>query len=353
LKKALLWEPSSNNAVACKLCHHKCTISSGKRGRCQVRKNVDGVLYTINYGNVIASNIDPIEKKPLFHFYPGSNAFSVAAVGCNFTCLFCQNCTISQADKFESFPMSGYVSPEMVVEKALQSGCKSIAHTYTEPTVYFEYVYDVSVLAREAGLKTVLVSNGFMSEEAVDMLLPYIDGINIDLKCWSEDTYKTFMGGRLEPVVNNIRRFAGSSVLVEVTTLVVPEMNSSLDELRSIADFLASVDKDIPWHVSRFHPAYKMKDRPATSIDKIKEAYDIGIKSGLHYVYTGNVLNDLCESTVCYNCQTMLVKRLGYNVSENHLKIESDDKNIGLDKGCLNKTRIVCPECGITHNFVM
>lgn len=343
MKKALLWKSHHKGIVLCELCHHKCLISPGKRGRCNVRKNIDGILYSLNYGNVVASNIDPIEKKPLFHFYPGSKAFSVAAVGCNFSCVFCQNCTISQAENPEAFPLSGQ-EPGIVVAQALKAGCKSIAHTYTEPTVYFEYVYDTACLAREAGLKTVLVSNGFMSSQAVKMLVPYVDAINIDLKSWSDDTYKTLIGGRLQPVLDNIRKFHEAGVLVEVTTLVVPDMNSSTGELESIAEFIVSVDPSIPWHVSRFYPAYKMSDRSPTPIEKVDEARQIGLDKGLFYVYTGNLRGDEGESSYCYNCSALLVKRSGYTVSLNNLRPQDAS-------GEATGTRVACPQCGTLHNF--
>lgn len=344
MKKALLWKIHHKDVVLCELCNHKCLIAPGKRGRCNVRKNVDGVLYSLNYGNVVASNIDPIEKKPLFHFYPGSKAFSVAAVGCNFTCVFCQNCNISQSDNFEVSSLSGKIEPETVVEQAVRTGCRSVAHTYTEPTVYFEFVYDVARLTREAGLKTVLVSNGFMSALAVEMLVPYVDAINIDLKSWSDDTYKELIGGRLQPVLDNIIRFHEAGVLVEVTTLVVPDMNSSVEELENIAEFIVSVDPFIPWHVSRFHPAFKMLKSPPTSIEMVAQARQIGLDKGLKYVYTGNLRGDEGESSFCYNCSALLVKRSGYEVCLNNLKVADSPAEDG-------STGVSCHQCGASHNF--
>ena len=344
MKKAQWWKPLKEGKVQCELCCHYCVISPGSRGRCNVRRNDDSVLYSLNFGNVVASNVDPVEKKPLYHFFPGSQAFSVAAMGCNFSCMFCQNCTISQAHTDSSYGVTSFMTPAEVVDRALKTGCKSIAHTYTEPTVYYEYVYETAVIAREKGLKTILVSNGFLSPQAAEKLIPFVDGINIDLKAWSDETYKSLIGGRVQPVLDNIELFHKRGVLVEVTTLVVPQMNSTSEELKEIAQWIASVDRRIPWHVSRFYPAYKMADRSPTSLEKIEEAWQIGIDAGLAYVYTGNVPRGAHESTLCYNCGKLLVERKGYALVENNVIEMSNDEGARV---------AVCPDCKLVQNFAV
>jgi pyruvate formate lyase activating enzyme len=299
-----------------------------------VRKNVDGRLVSLNYGKVVALNVDPVEKKPLFHFLPGSSAFSIAASGCNFSCSFCQNSSISQGGISASEALR-YVPPEEIVKLAVESGAQSIAHTYTEPTIYFEYLMEVARLSKKAGLKTLLVSNGFMSSEAAELLVPLIDGINIDLKFWSDDHYRKFTSGFRGPVCDNIRTFHAGEVLVEVTTLIIPGIHSDLSEPLNIAQFILSVDPAIPWHVSRFHPSWKMTDRPATSVRLVEEVRQIGLQEGHHYVYSGNISVGDGESTFCHKCGFRLIHRSGYRVV-----------SIALENNC-------CPSCGVSHNFIL
>jgi len=300
-KEAVLWEAAEGEKVRCVLCHWKCVIAEGAVGRCHVRKNIDGVLYSLNYDKLCAANADPVEKKPLFHFQPGSKSFSIAAPGCNFQCVFCQNWQISQMPYRQNVLEGDACEPELIVRAALQSGCQSIAYTYTEPTVFMELCSETAVLAKQNGLKNIFVSNGFLSLEAVDFVKPWLDGINVDLKAFTEDYYRNLCKAKLEPVLETIRMIARyTDIWMELTTLLVPGKNGSDDELRSIAEFIAKdVSIDTPWHVSRFYPQYKMDDAAPTDSAVLERAYDIGRQAGLRYVYVGNLPGARAESTYC------------------------------------------------------
>ena len=323
LKQAVLWEPmGEGNKVRCKLCSRRCLIDDGKLGRCRVRQNIGGVLYSLNYDKVCSANPDPIEKKPLFHFQPGSRSFSVATMGCNFQCEFCQNWQISQA-AIEDGRIDGQaISPERIVEAAVQSGCKSIAYTYTEPTVFMELCNDCGRLAKERGLTNVFVSNGYQTKEAIDFAAAWLDAINIDLKAFSEDYYKRLCKARLQPVLDTICYVAKeTNIWLEITTLLVPGQNDSEDEIKALADFIVNnAGEDVPWHISRFHPQYKYLDSESTPLDSMERAYDIGKSAGLRYVYLGNVPGSKSESTFCYNCGRMLIERVGYHIAANNIK---------------------------------
>ncbi len=287
LKEAVLWEPSlgEDKKIQCKLCNHRCTIDDGKLGRCCVRKNIDGVLYALTYDKVCSANPDPIEKKPLFHFQPGTRSFSVATMGCNFRCEFCQNWQISQA-AIERGRINGEpITPEQIVEGAVRNGCRSIAYTYTEPTVFMELCNDCGRLGKERGLTNVFVSNGYMTIEAIDFAGDWLDGINVDLKAFSEDYYKRLCGARLQPVLDTISYIAKqTNIWLEITTLLVPGENDSDDELKKLADFIVSdAGPDVPWHISRFHPQYKYLDSVPTSMSSMERAFEIGQSAGLHY----------------------------------------------------------------------
>lgn len=315
MKEAMLYEKLENQAVRCMLCAHRCQIKPGKRGICGVRQNRDGVLYTLVYGQAISAAVDPIEKKPLNHFYPGSTAFSIATVGCNFQCQFCQNADISQAPRertgWEAW--SRDLPPQQVVQMAQQRGCQSIAYTYTEPTIFFEYAYDCAVLASEKGLKNVFVSNGYMTPEALQTIDGHLHAANIDLK-GSDAFYKKLCGGRLQPVMDSIVKMREMGVWVEVTTLVIPGHNDDDETLRSLAAFLASVDPDMPWHISRFSPRYNLLDAPPTSAATLHRAAGIGLSAGLRYVYVGNVPGDQYEHTICPECGQICIHRYGYMI---------------------------------------
>ncbi|MFH0791110.1 MAG: AmmeMemoRadiSam system radical SAM enzyme [Candidatus Omnitrophota bacterium] len=318
-KEALFYEKVENGFVHCFLCGHHCRIAEGKFGFCGVRQNAAGILYTAVYGQVIASHADPIEKKPLYHFLPGSKSFSIATIGCNFHCGFCQNWEISQSSVRDAGDIGEDFSPREIVEAALQYKCKSISYTYTEPTIFFEYALDTAKLAKEKGLYNIFVTNGYMTRQALEAIRPFLDAANVDLKFFKDSSYKKICSGTLEPVLNSIRLMKEMGIWVEITTLVVTGENDSSEELRAIAEFISGVDKNIPWHVSRFHPDYKFTNYAATSEQALKKAQDIGKAAGLNYVYAGNVIG-FGNDTYCQNCNKILVKREIFDVLENHIK---------------------------------
>jgi pyruvate formate lyase activating enzyme len=319
LKEAMLYEKKDGDKVFCFLCSHHCRISSGKFGICNVRENRGGILYTHAYGELIAQNIDPIEKKPLYHFLPGSRSFSIATIGCNFQCGFCQNWQISQVKEAKTLGFSPEaVNPENVINRAKKSGAKSISYTYTEPTIFFEYAYEISQLAKKENLFNIFVTNGYMTEKMVQTIHPYLDAANVDLKSFSDDYYKNVCRGRLAPVLKNIELMKKLNIWIEVTTLIVPGQNDSDEELKKIANFLAGIEKSIPWHISRFFPQYKMEDRKSTPLEILSRAYDIGKNAGLHYIYLGNV--DKGNNTYCYQCGQLLIERFGFSIKTYQIK---------------------------------
>ncbi len=327
--EAMLYEKQEDGTVECALCNHRCRIRSGNRGRCHVRENRSGKLVTLVYDRVICRNIDPIEKKPMFHMAPGSLSYSVATAGCNLRCQFCQNADIAQmpTDR-DGLILGSRCTPEDIVEDARKSGCRSIAYTYTEPTIYFELAYETARLAAAAGLLNVFVTNGFMTPEAIDIIAPYLDGANVDLKSFSNTFYKQFCSARLEPVKKTLKYMKSAGIFVEITTLVIPGLNDDSDELKRMAAFIGEhLGVETPWHLSRFHPTYRMTDRPPTPLGTLSEARETGLRAGLRYVYTGNVPGDPGGHTYCYSCGSLLIKRYGFAVASNR-----------LDNGC-------CPDC--------
>lgn len=318
----MLYEQVKDQLVKCRLCNHRCVIKKDMRGICGVRENREGILETLVYEKVIARNIDPIEKKPLFHFYPGSLAYSIGTVGCNFHCQFCQNADIAQMPADRSGRITGVtIAPEKMVEEATRAGCKSIAYTYTEPTIFFELAFKTAQIALDAGLKNIFVTNGYMSTEALEIIAPFLDAANVDLKAFTEAFYKNQCSARLAPVLESLRTMKKLGIFVEVTTLIIPGLNDSADELGNLAGFIADeLGNETPWHVSRFHPTYKLMDRPATGVPKLMEARQIGIDKGLKYVYTGNIPGNGTESTYCYNCGKEVIERSGYTVINNRIK---------------------------------
>lgn len=319
------------NMVQCLACNHHCRIAEGRTGICGVRLNEKGKLYLLVYGRCASTNIDPIEKKPLYHFYPGAQIFSLGTVGCNFRCLFCQNWDISQFHKEHSLQevekAGEKLSPQKIVDYCLKRKIPAIAFTYNEPAIFFEYAYDTAKLAHENGLKIVYVSNGFESREALEKILPYLDAANIDIKSFREEYYQKICGGHLQPVLDNIKWLWKKGVWVETTTLIVTGENDSEAELTEIAKWQASVSRDMPWHVSRYFPAYKMNN-PPTPLATLEKAYQIGKAAGLNYVYVGNVTGLEHEDTACPKCKKVVIKREGYLV-ENYLA-ESKCKNCGF-----------------------
>ena len=320
--EAYLYEPLKEKKVKCNLCSHRCIIKDGKRGICGVRENQGGILKTLVYGKLIASHIDPIEKKPLFHFMPGSLSYSIATVGCNFKCLFCQNADISQMPSDHNGMITGDLyTPEDVVNAAVKGNCKSIAYTYTEPTVFFEFAFDTAKLAHAKGIKNVFVTNGYMTSEAVHMISPYLDAANVDLKAFNKSFYKEVVKARLEPVKKTLKLMKSLGIFVEVTTLLIPGLNDDKKELEKLALFLVkSLGPETPWHVSAFYPTYRLTDRPPTPVESLVMAREIGIKAGLRYVYIGNVPSEDGENTFCYSCGKLLINRLGFSIIKNALE---------------------------------
>lgn len=317
----MLYEKIGDKKVQCNLCAHQCKINDGKKGICLVRENKDGTLYTLVYGRIISQNVDPIEKKPLFNFYPGTTAYSIATVGCNFKCQFCQNWEISQMVRDEHLIMGNEASPELIVENAKRYGSKSIAYTYTEPTIFFEYAYDTAKLAHESDIKNVFVTNGYMTEEAIKKIEPYLDAANVDLKSFSDDFYRKLCGAKLQPVLDALKLMKKLGIWVEVTTLIIPTLNDSSEELREIAKFIFNeLGEETPWHISRFYPAYKLRDKPPTPIETIHKAREIGLNEGLKYVYEGNVPGSTGENTYCPNCKNLVIQRWGYNILKKNIK---------------------------------
>lgn len=327
MEKARMYQTEQDSTVRCGLCNHRCVIKPGHRGICGVRENRGGVLYSLVYGAVAAEHVDPVEKKPLFHFLPGTRTYSLATAGCNFKCLHCQNYSLSQADGIPESVPSHWKSPDDVVGAAVAAGCQSISYTYSEPTVFYEFAYDCSLAAQEAGLRNVFVSNGYMSREAALMLAPVLGAINIDIKAFTERFYATVCRAKLQPVLDNVSFFREQGVWVEVTTLIIPGLNDSDEELRDIASFLVALDPNIPWHVSAFFPTFKMLDRRPTPPVRLLTARDIGLTAGLRHVYVGNIINDGGEQTDCPACGKTVIKRSGFTIVR-HL----------LENGC-------CPFC--------
>lgn len=319
MHEALFYQ-SGDGEVICKLCNHHCRIKEGRRGLCQVRENRQGTLYSLVYGRLVADHVDPVEKKPLFHFQPGSRSFSISTVGCNFRCKHCQNSDISQYPRLHNNDIAGAVwTPEEVVAAARRHDCQSISYTYVEPTIFYEFAYDCAVLAREQGIKNIFVSNGYMDPEVSRHLAPVLDGINIDIKAMSETFYHEVCKAKLGPVLENVRLFHELGVWVEVTTLIIPGWNDSDQELQQIARFIRDVDPAIPWHVTAFYPSYRMMDRPPTPVSSLRRAREIGLEEGLRFVYEGNVPGEGGECTYCPACGSVLLTRHGYHIRGNTL----------------------------------
>jgi pyruvate formate lyase activating enzyme len=315
MQEARFYEKVEESKVHCHLCAHECKIDPGKRGLCHVRENQGGTLYSLVYGMMVAENIDPIEKKPLFHFLPGSRSYSIATAGCNFMCLHCQNYDISQYPKRHEGKIPGMArDPSSIAREAKANRCATISYTYTEPTIFMEFAVDTARLAREQGIRNVFVSNGFMTEESVTAMAEVIDGDNIDLKSFRDDFYRKVCKARLQPVLDTIQRAKQLGVWLEVTTLVIPGLNDSKEELTDIAQFIKGVGPEIPWHVSAFYPTHQMLDRPRTPAETLLMARDIGLETGLRYVYTGNIPGQGGENTYCYSCGELLIERVGYTI---------------------------------------
>ena len=317
---ASYWHKVKDNIVNCELCPRRCVISEGQRGLCTVRINKGGVLYTLGYGNPVAVNVDPIEKKPFFNVLPGSSTFSIAVAGCNMRCLFCQNWQISQAkpDEVTAYDMP----PEAVVSEAIKNNCPFIVYTYTEPTVFYEYMLDISKLARSKGLKNGMHTCGYINQEPLKELLKYMDAVNVDLKGFNEEFYQK-MGAfaSLEPVLNTLKTVKKEGVWLEITNLIIPGLNDNPKEIKKMCEWIKeNLGRDTPMHFSRFMPSFKLQNLPPTPISKLEEAYKIAKDAGLDYVYIGNVPGQAGENTYCPQCKKLIVGRLGYRITENNIK---------------------------------
>jgi pyruvate formate lyase activating enzyme len=296
MKECYLYQKLAGHLVQCQTCNQFCKIAQDKRGVCGVRENKDGILYLLVYGKAIAVHIDPIEKKPLYHFMPNTKTFSIATVGCNFRCFWCQNADISQAPKETGYkiPIDNIpyekLTPAQIIKETIKNQCPSISYTYTEPTIFLEYALDTMKLARKNGLKNIWVSNGYMSPRTLKLILPYLDAINVDLKSFKNKTYQKYCGAKLQPILDNLIEIYKNKVHLEITTLIIPDLNDSPQELRQIAEFIAKkLSKNIPWHISRFFPSYKMQETKITPLETIEKTIKIGKKAGLKYVYGGNI----------------------------------------------------------------
>jgi len=290
MKKALLFEKLEDKKIRCAVCSTRCMISPGRRGICGVRENREGELYSLNYGKTIAVHVDPIEKKPVYHFMPSTRTYSFAAVGCNFHCPWCQNWEISQSPKPDK-PVEGVeILPDEHVDRAIQSKCPSISYTYSEPTIFLEYALDTMKLANEKGLKNIWVTNGYMTTETLDMIAPYLDAANVDFKGANHGVYEKYCGGKADPVMETLKYLNTAGIHTEITTLIVPGVNDSPEDLEYIAEFIASkLGREVPWHLSRFFPAWKMMNTPVTPMETLEMARKIGEKAGLKYIHIGNV----------------------------------------------------------------
>ncbi len=317
--EARFWQPEGEGRVRCGLCPHHCLIAEGKTGICGVRQNGGGKLFSLVWGSVVAAHVDPVEKKPLFHFHPGSDIFSLATAGCNLSCRHCQNADISQMPRDGRDIVGRESSPEEIASRAGASGCLAIAYTYTEPTIFFEFAYDISAEARKKGLKNVFVTNGFIEAEPLRAIAPLLDAANVDLKGFTEDFYHRICGARLKPVLEAITLYRELGIWLEITTLFIPGLNDAEEEMRGIARFIRGLGPEIPWHVSRFHPDYRMTDRPGTPESTLDRAWKIGREEGLLYVYQGNVPGR-GEDTFCPKCGRAVIKRWGFTLREYRLK---------------------------------
>jgi len=301
--------------VKCTACNHYCLIPEGKRGICGVRQNTKGILELLVYGKTSGYHVDPIEKKPLYHFLPGSEVFSFGTIGCNFGCGFCQNWQISQASKKGELKEYGYeLEPADIIDFCVKNKIPSIAYTYNEPTVFTEYALDVMKLAKKKGIKNVWVTNGYESEECVELIAPYLDSANIDLKAFREEFYLKSCKAKLAPVLKTIKLMHSKGIWIEITTLLIPGENDTDKEIKQIAEFIKSISSEIPWHISGFHPDFEMMHKPSTDVVDLMRAHDIGKRVGVKYVYVGNTMTDFAN-TYCPKCSRLLISRFGYTSS--------------------------------------
>ena len=316
--KEAIYYINTPKGLKCKLCPQNCEIKEGETGDCRTRQNYNGKLYSIVYGNPCAVHLDPIEKKPLNHFLPESLAYSIATAGCNLACLNCQNHTISQVSPYDTRNYD--LMPEQVVQEAQKYKARSIAYTYSEPIVFFEYVYDTAKLARLEGIKNVFISAGYINEQPLRDICKYLDAANIDLKSFSNETYEMLNAGTLEPVLNTLKIMKEEGVWLEITNLVVPSWTDDMDMIKKMADWLYDNGfKDTPLHFSRFHPEYKLTNLPSTPVETLNKAREIAMAAGLNFVYVGNVPGSKGQNTFCPSCKSLLIERNGYQILQNNI----------------------------------
>lgn len=334
IKEGVLFDQLPDNRVKCNICEHRCRIGEGKLGFCGTRKNIKGKIHSIIYNTISSEAVDPIEKKPLYHFLPGTLSYSLGTIGCNFRCEHCQNWSISQVALDEAYTRE--LTPEKAIDRALAAGCKSISWTYNEPAIWHEYTYDSAVLAKKAGLRTVYVTNGYITPEALRRIGPYLDAYRVDIKSFSENFYKKICSARLAPVLESTRLAKELGMHVEVITLLIPSRNDSPEEITQLVKWVHdNLGIDTPVHFTRFHPMYMMEDAVPTPLETLVMAYDIAKREGMRYVYLGNVPGHKYENTYCPECSNLLIDRTGFTVSEYKIK---DRK---------------CPRCGEEINIVI
>jgi pyruvate formate lyase activating enzyme len=317
-KRIALFQEETARGIMCRICPNECVLKEGEISKCNNRKVYQSKLYTMAYGNPCSVNVDPVEKKPLYHFLPGSGAFSIATAGCNLVCLNCQNWSISQTspDKTRNYELS----PQQVVEECIKSQCKSIAYTYSEPTTFYEYAFETAILARKAGIKNIVKSNGYINEEPLRKLCGVIDAANIDLKAFTESAYLKLSGGKLQPVLNSLKIYKEMGVWLEITNLIVPSWTDNLDEIRKMCSWLVNNGfTHTPLHFSRFYPLYKLDQLPPTPVDMLNKAAEIAAEEGLKYIYIGNVPGNETADTKCPSCNKDVIKRQGYRILLNNI----------------------------------
>ena len=319
LHEASFYEPLAGKKVRCTLCPRRCVVSDVQRGYCGVRENRNGKYYTLVYGRPCAMHMDPVEKKPFFHVYPGSKAFSIATVGCNIECKFCQNWDISQANPDDV--TTAYYSPEQIARMAKQSKARTIAYTYSEPTIFYEYLRDCAKAGLDQGIESIMVSNGFISAQAQKELFPILKAIKIDLKAFTQSFYTDICDGYLQPVLDTLKRLRDSGVWYEIVVLLIPTLNDSEDEIKRMTEWIVKeLGIDVPVHFSRYHPMYKIRNIPPTPVKTLHRARQIALENGCHFVYIGNVPVKDAQYTFCPSCKAVLIRRYGYRILENAIE---------------------------------
>jgi len=313
-----MFQEESARGVMCRICPNECVLKEGEVSKCNNRIVYKSRLYTMAYGNPCSVNADPIEKKPLYHFLPGTRAYSIATAGCNLVCLNCQNWTISQTspDKTRNYDLM----PEKVVSESIKNNCKTIAYTYSEPTTFYEYMFETASLAKKSGVRNIIKSNGYINPEPLKKLCTVIDGANIDLKAFTEPAYLKLTGGKLQPVLDALKIYRDSGVWLEITNLVVPGWTDNLQEIRNMCKWLSKNGfSSTPLHLSRFYPVHKLEQLPPTPVSILNDAAGIAMEEGLKYVYTGNVPGNEISDTICHKCNATLVERKGFRVASNRI----------------------------------